>query len=534
MKMKQRTTFLRAVAFSACASLAACGEAAVDAPELKIAIAPAIGAAPAAPAAPPVAELVSSGNGIDYHGGPVMGGTVNIYYIWYGNWSGNSAPQILGDWASNIGNSPIYRINSSYGDNGQNVSGQTRFAGSTSVGYTHGNHPVNGDVRSIVDDAISSGSLPADPNAVYFVLTSSDVDEGSGFCSQYCGWHSYANRNGSAVKFSFVGDSARCNGSCGSAASPNGNASADAMASIIYHELSEAVTDPLINAWFDGSGAENGDKCAWKFGTTYRTGNGGLANVRLGNRDYLLQSNWLNAGGGSCVLAGGPSGGGGDVLSAGASLAVNQAIVSPDRQNRAVMQADGSFVVTLGGVQAWTSGTAGTGANHVSMQTDGNLVVYDAGNGAKWASNTWGSGADTLKMQNDGNLVVYAPSGAKWASNTNRNRGASASAPTTLAANYRLMSPDGRFEALMQTDGNFVVYQGGTALWATGTNGASGNSFAVQSDGNLVVYDAANHALWASGTNGRGGTRLAMQNDGNLVLYTAANVAVWSSSTGGH
>ena len=29
-----------------------------------------------------------SGNGINYHGGPVMLGTTNMYYIWYGNWSG--------------------------------------------------------------------------------------------------------------------------------------------------------------------------------------------------------------------------------------------------------------------------------------------------------------------------------------------------------------------------------------------------------------------------------------------------------------
>jgi len=31
-----------------------------------------------------------SANGINYHGGPVMLGTVNVYYIWYGDWSGNS------------------------------------------------------------------------------------------------------------------------------------------------------------------------------------------------------------------------------------------------------------------------------------------------------------------------------------------------------------------------------------------------------------------------------------------------------------
>src|SRR4051794_21804899 len=36
-------------------------------------------------------------NGINYHNGPVMLGTVNMYYIWYGDWSGNSAVDILTD-----------------------------------------------------------------------------------------------------------------------------------------------------------------------------------------------------------------------------------------------------------------------------------------------------------------------------------------------------------------------------------------------------------------------------------------------------
>jgi hypothetical protein len=29
------------------------------------------------------------GNGIFYHGGPLLLGTPNMYYIWYGNWAGN-------------------------------------------------------------------------------------------------------------------------------------------------------------------------------------------------------------------------------------------------------------------------------------------------------------------------------------------------------------------------------------------------------------------------------------------------------------
>ncbi len=43
---------------------------------------------------------------------------------------------------------------------------------------------------------------------------------------------------------------------------------------------------------------ENGDKCAWQWGSTYTAANGARANVRLGSRDFLLQTNWVNAGGG--------------------------------------------------------------------------------------------------------------------------------------------------------------------------------------------------------------------------------------------
>src|SRR5580765_192140 len=47
----------------------------------------------------------TSGNGISYHGGPVMTGAVSVYYIWYGNWGTNPAIGILTDLASNISGS---------------------------------------------------------------------------------------------------------------------------------------------------------------------------------------------------------------------------------------------------------------------------------------------------------------------------------------------------------------------------------------------------------------------------------------------
>ena len=82
---------------------------------------------------------------------------------------------------------------------------------------------------------------------------------------------------------------------------PNCNAGADCMASIIAHELEEAHTDPDLNAWYDTRGYENADKCAWTFGTTY-TVNGAKANMKLGTRDFLIQQNWVNAGGGYCAV----------------------------------------------------------------------------------------------------------------------------------------------------------------------------------------------------------------------------------------
>ena len=73
------------------------------------------------------------------------------------------------------------------------------------------------------------------------------------------------------------------------------------MASIISHELEESVTDPDLNAWYDNKGEENADKCAWTFGTTYPSG-GGVANMNLGGKDFLVQRNWVNAGRGGCLL----------------------------------------------------------------------------------------------------------------------------------------------------------------------------------------------------------------------------------------
>ncbi|MBN9611868.1 MAG: hypothetical protein J0H64_00085 [Actinobacteria bacterium] len=106
-----------------------------------------------------------------------------------------------------------------------------------------------------------------------------------------------------------------------------------------------------------------------------------------------------------------------DSLPAGAVLSVGKSLYSQDGKYFAVMQADGNFVKysSLAGAQ-WASNTSGSGANAVTMQGDGNLVVY-AGSAPKWSSGTTGRQNAALVLQNDGNLVVYSDNSPIWASN---------------------------------------------------------------------------------------------------------------------
>jgi hypothetical protein len=234
------------------------------------------------------------------HGGPVMG-TPTVYLIWYGNWNqgnGSDTPAgqtLVRDFLYGVSNSPYFQINSTY--NGP--SGFVSVGAETTDTGSLGTHLSDSSIRTLVTNAITSGKLSLDANGVYFVLTSSNIAK-TGFCSQYCGWHTYTTVQNTTVKYSFVGNANRCLNSCAAQTiSPNGNAGVDGMLSVVAHELEEATTDPQLNAWYDSSGAENADKCAWTFGgsgsqTLLPSGayyNMTLPAVSTTSRNYLIQRN---------------------------------------------------------------------------------------------------------------------------------------------------------------------------------------------------------------------------------------------------
>jgi hypothetical protein len=251
------------------------------------------------PDAGPTGEVLTQGStstatpNMTFHGGPVIQTPV-IYLIWYGNWNqsnGSDTPAgqtVIRDWANTIGGSPYFQLNHTVSTP---ITGNVTFGGEATDTGSQGTRLSDSRVFAVVTRAIGNGSLPYDASGVYFVLTSTNISESSGFCSRYCGWHTSGTSGGRTIRFSFVGNANRClNGCAAQTTSPNSNAGVDGMVSVMAHELSEATTDPDLNAWFDSNGAENGDKCAWTFGhAQFQTSNGAFANVTLGSRSYLIQ-----------------------------------------------------------------------------------------------------------------------------------------------------------------------------------------------------------------------------------------------------
>ena len=222
-----------------------------------------------------------------------------------------------------------------------------------------------------------------------------------------------------------------------------------------------------------------------------------------------------------------------DTLASGQQLNPGQSISSGDGRYTTVMQTDGNLVEYGPNGAVWASGTnSGNGTVSV-LQGDGNLVVVAPGNKPVWASGTSDGAGDRLVQQSDGNLVIYSVNNIPlWASQgglTGRHQNLLASGGV-LNSNQYILSPDGRYKVIMQTDGNLVEYGPAGALWASATSGGDGSVGSMQSDGNLVVIAPGNKPVWASNTSGSG-ARLVVQNDANLVVYSASGVALWASQT---
>lgn len=94
-----------------------------------------------------------------------------------------------------------------------------------------------------------------------------------------------------------------------------------------------------------------------------------------------------------------------------------------------------------------------------------------------------------------------------------------------------LKSFNGQFVAVLQSDGNFVVYdRGGTAHFATNTRGQKVTSVKLSGeDGRFVLFDDIGSVVWSTPIGRDVGCimpkdpcQLILGNDGNLAVYASS------------
>jgi hypothetical protein len=285
-----------------------------------------------------------------FHGGPVMGthstGPVVITPIFWnpaGHPMDPAYKNLLNTYVSGVAaasgqHTNVYStLNEYYGSNG-NIRYNVRFG--TPVNDTSA-LPANGctlsqkDTANIyadssgydacLDDAqiitetdtvLAARALPRDYGHIYVMFLPKHVEscffpgstnKASNFCTinhwpsaAYCAYHSQAPSGTVYANMPFPIYQSAVGFTCGSDAnfpviqSPNGNPDADVEISPTSHEVMESITDPdTATGWYDSSGFENGDECAYVYGATQGAA-GQMYNQVIGGRRYLTQEEFSN------------------------------------------------------------------------------------------------------------------------------------------------------------------------------------------------------------------------------------------------
>jgi hypothetical protein len=226
-----------------------------------------------------------------YHGGVIMPTYVSKAIFWGTSWASSPGDKITGidSFYTGFNGSNYAKTSDEYtGSNGQ--------VGATG---THQGHVIDtsaatggGSTSAIlaeVQKEVTAGSIVPDSlgNGYYPVYT--DVPRGN---ANYCAWHSSGTVTvGSSsvrVQFAFFFKLDGDPGCDPQSTVANESQGLAALANVSAHELSEARTDPASpGAWYDSSGAENGDKCAWTFNVPYVTFSNGS--------QWKVQGEWSNA-----------------------------------------------------------------------------------------------------------------------------------------------------------------------------------------------------------------------------------------------
>lgn len=232
------------------------------------------------------AGKTSGGPDMTWHGGKVLTTTFTHPIFWGAGWSGYTGDKVSGidKWYSGFSNSDYAKTTTEY-------TGLNGTVGATTSAATHltdTSAASGGSDASVILNEVAAAlkanneTPPTDGSGYYPVYT--DQPRGS---AGYCAWHSSGTIDNTPVQFAFFWNLDGDSGCDPQSTVPNRTEGLAALANVSGHELAEAMTDPASpNAWYDSSGYENGDKCAWTFGAPYVTFTDGT--------EWRIQGEWSN------------------------------------------------------------------------------------------------------------------------------------------------------------------------------------------------------------------------------------------------
>jgi hypothetical protein len=267
-----------------------------------------------------------SGGPLVYHGGPIMrrGSLFAIFWIpptlQNGGPTGmstayqNLQTRLLADYTANgIDNNNVqyYQILGSTKSYIKNIAGLNLSNGLAGVFVDHSPYPASGcsdlatpgncitdaQIRAEIQKVIPLAGWASGPNSMFLLYTSSGegscTTSGSTSCAyvQYCAYHGSIGTSPATIYANLpFGNLSVCQ--VPGTPSPNGDPVADAVTDVASHEISESITDPQLNAWFDSLGNEIGDICNFNYGTN--SWDAGHANQQWGGNFYEVQQEFDN------------------------------------------------------------------------------------------------------------------------------------------------------------------------------------------------------------------------------------------------
>ena len=376
-------------------------------------------------------------------------------------------------------------------------------------------------VESELDSVVAAHGLTRDLGHLYVMLLPKGVEScfyPAGTANQectlnytasaaYCAYHSgfYGSLGSGEVIYanmpfpiynSPVGYTCGSQGGLPGTEAPNGDADADTEISPLSHEMAESMTDPNGNAWYDSTGNENGDDCAYIYGATSGVA-GALYNQTVNGHHYLTQEEFSNA---------------------------DYAISKSD----GCQQSSVPVVPTVTGVSPGSGPTAGGG------------TVTITGTGFPGATKVWfGSTSASFTIVNPTTITATAPAGGAGAEDVTVATTAGTSA-TSAADEYTYPPPPPPAPSVAGVGPMSGTTDGGTSVTITGSHltGATAVSFgstpattfSVTDDGHIAATAPAGTGTVDVTVTTPAGTSATSAAD--QFTYTVAQPAVTGLSPG--